>query len=112
MSYGIRRNILCADLTTDTVAEVIRNALQQDFGQQRHATKRIARAAEASERSAENWMSGKGIPGGIHLLRLMSQSPTLAAEVRRITAMEAEQDPDTERAISAAVQAYLKVRGG
>ena len=112
MSWVDSRNPLRSNLTNDTVAEVLRVALQQDFGQQRHAAKRIARAAGASERSAENWLAGREIPGGVNLLRLALCSPSLAAEVRRIITMEAEHDPDTERAISAAVQAYLQARGG
>lgn len=94
------------------VTMVVADALQRDFGLQRHAIKRIARATNSNERNAENWIRGRHAPDAVNLLRLMSMSPTLAGEVRRLTAMSLNHDPRFERAFNDAVRLFMQTRGG
>lgn len=98
-------------LDTGEFTMLVADALQRDYGSGRHAVKRIAAAANSNTRTAKNWLYAVNAPDGVHLLRLMADSPILAAEVRRLTAMSADLDPRFEQALSAAFQLW-QARGG
>lgn len=68
-------------------------AMRAHVGNDRHAAKRLSNILECSPRTAENFLLGRTAPSGIHLLRAMAIIPEFAAEVRRLTGMEAALDP-------------------
>jgi hypothetical protein len=79
---------------------IVRDSLRRAFGAERHAVKRLASVANSNERTAKNWLDGRATPGGLHLLRLMATVPGFQAEIRRLTGMAADCDPEIEREIS------------
>lgn len=111
MSSGQRHRLPTILLIDNAdLSMIVADALQRDFGKERHAVKRIARAANSNERSAENWYRGVNAPDAMNLLRLMAHSPVLAGEVRRLTALSQEHDPEFERAFNAAITLFMKTR--
>jgi len=96
-------------LDQDGYTLLVADALQKDFGQGRNAIKRIAAAANSNIKAAKNWYYGVNAPGGLHLLRLMAHSPTLASEARRLAAMESNMDPAFERAMHQAVSLFMRL---
>ncbi len=91
------------DLTT-TIAERLRD----HFGDDRHAVRKLAEAANTNERTAENWLLGKNAPGVLHFLKLMAAIPSLQAEVRRLCAMEADLDPELARDMQALITTFQR----
>lgn len=89
---------------------LVRDALQRAFGRERHAIKRLATVANSNERTAKNWLEGRATPGGLHMLRLMATVPEFQAEVRRLTGMQSDMDPEFERELHDLFRAYQKVR--
>lgn len=82
-------------MTERELVEAISEALIIDFGKFRSTHKEIARAAgAASEKTAENWTHGRGAPSLLYGLRLMAKSKTLAKEILRLCALEADSDPE------------------
>jgi hypothetical protein len=79
--------------------ERVRTALVLHFSRERNAHKRLAERADVNVGTAKNWLEGRSVPQGLHLLRLMATVPELQAEVRRLCAMEADCDPELEREI-------------
>jgi len=96
-------------LDTGDATMLVADALRADFGTSDHAVKRIARAANSNVRSAKNWLAGDNMPLGVHFLKLMAHSPTLRAEVRRLTAMEIEAHPDFQRYFNDAVRIFMSL---
>lgn len=86
------------------MAGIVSEALRKAYGREKSAAKTIARAANTNERTARNWLEGRALPNFMSTLRLMATTPELRSEVARITAMQAELDPEAERAVSALVQ--------
>jgi hypothetical protein len=64
-----------------TYPDLVGGFLRQRFGMLRGAEKRLARMAQCSPRTTENWLRGACAPGGEHLLNLMAECDELAAEV-------------------------------
>jgi hypothetical protein len=89
------------------VAQVIAAALAHDYGDFKFTDKLIAKDSGASPRTANNWRSEMNTPSLPYFLRLYARSPAVRAAVRKLTAMEADLDPDAERARSRLVQAQL-----
>jgi len=85
------------------LTRAISGALQSAFGDERDAAKRVAIIANTNDRTAENWLLGRNAPDVLHLLRLAAQIPELQAVVRQLAAMEADMDPELDRALSAVV---------
>ena len=112
MSYRETRQVFptAYALEASDVAAMVSRSLQQDFGQERHAVKKIAGGTGAGLKTAENWLGGRCAPDAANLLKLMAMSPVLAGEVRRLTAMEANLDPEFERAMSQAVNLFMRMR--
>ncbi|WP_414442315.1 hypothetical protein [Burkholderia sp. 22PA0106] len=49
-------------------------ALKQEFGDSRHAVKKLVRWTGASERTVQNWLGGVRGPSGHHLMSLAKHS--------------------------------------
>ena len=85
-------------------AQVVGDALQAHYGPLKSAAKRCANDAGASVQSAKNWLGGMCAPSAIYLKRLECKVPGLAAEMRRLQAMQSELNPDYQRDLSAFIQ--------
>lgn len=72
-------------------------AMRAHVGNDKHAAKRLGRILECSPRTAENYLLGRTSPAGIYFLRAYASIPEFTAEVRRLTGMQASQDPAFER---------------
>ncbi len=90
--------------------ERVRDALGTAFGRFRNPDKQLARAADCNVHTAKNWLAGKSSPQGLHLLRLLAAVLELQAEVRRLTGMIADGDPDVQRVINDLVTVELRRR--
>ena len=100
-----------ATLDQGDFVQVVRDALRRDYGRFSYPVKRIAQAANTNVRTATNWWRGVCAPGGLHLLKLMAHSTELAGEVRRLTSMDADLDPNFPRELETALKAYAKAKG-
>lgn len=99
-------------MTQGQYQETVSNVLRVAFGRQRHAVKQLARTAGTSASTAKNWLEGRSTPIGLHMLRLMATVPELQAEVRRLTAMEADLDPEFDREFHQLVASYTRMKAG
>lgn len=79
-------------------ARVVSQALQAHYGPLKASAKCVANDADASVDAAKNWLAGVCPPSSIFLARLEAKVPGLAAEMRRLRAMEAEHDPEFQKA--------------
>jgi hypothetical protein len=69
------RNLPASQLPTESeYMRLLREALRDELGGTRSATKTIMRWTGACDRTARNWMSGLGGPSGYHLLCLARES--------------------------------------
>ncbi len=71
-------------VTTEIYQDRIHDVLQREFGARRHAAKIVARLANVSPRTAENWMQRLCAPQGAALLNLMSNCEAVEAEMARL----------------------------
>lgn len=65
-------------------AAAVHLVLQREYAPLRHAAKILARKADVSPRTAENWLAGTCAPRGDELLRLMASCDALAAEINKL----------------------------
>jgi len=89
----------------DTISErefalIVSAALQAHYGPLKASAKHVANDAGASIATAKNWLAGLCPPSSVYLKRLEAKVPGLAAEMRRLTALEAEIDPDFQRELT------------
>lgn len=105
-----------ATMDSNDLTEALHGALRRAFDGADSPVKRIARAANSNERAAKDWWQGKNLPSAVHLLRLMATVPEFAGEVRRLTGMYADLDPEFERDFHMAMLTFGKLldrkRGG
>jgi hypothetical protein len=87
-------------ITERQFAQIVSDALQAHYGPMKGSAKCCANDAGASVATAKNWLSGLCPPSSVYLKRLESKVPGLAAEMRRLTAMEAEQSADFQQQLS------------
>lgn len=80
-------------------ARIVSNALQAHYGPLKASAKCVANDAGASVDAAKNWLSGLCPPSSVFLKRLERKVPGLAAEIRRLQAMEADFDPNFQQQI-------------
>lgn len=91
--------------------EISAEAMRRHVGNDRSGAKLIADRLECSPRTAENYLQAKTAPSGIHFLRALAVIPEFQAEVRRISQMQTDMDPELERATAALLQAYQRKQG-
>lgn len=63
------------------LADLLVGWMRDHYGAARHATKRLARDAGVSPRTAENWLGAMNAPRLTHLGRLMALYPALEERV-------------------------------
>lgn len=88
-----------------SAATFVADVLQSTFGPMKGTTKLVARAANANERSAENWLQRKVCPNVPSFLRLAMQTPELNAAVMWLM-QNGPAHPDAAKRISA-MESYL-----
>lgn len=88
------------------LAQVVSKALNEAYGEYSSPAKRVANDCGASVGSAKNWLAGVAPPSSVYLARLEAKVPALAAEMRRLRAMEADINPDFQREFVALMQRY------
>lgn len=98
-------------LTPEGLALKVKTCVRRHFGDERHAVKKLSNRAGCDERTARNWWEGRNAPAGHALINLALQVPELRAELRRLLDLEADLDPEMERATDALVRAWLRRRG-
>lgn len=64
-------NLIITRSYRDTVCDYLRGK----WSQRRNASEHLARAANATPRSAVNWLSGQAAPNGDTLISLMASDP-------------------------------------
>lgn len=67
-----------------TFTEAISGALKRRYGQVPCGRKVVARIADASHRTVENWFAGRNAPKGPELIRLMAANQELEADILRL----------------------------
>lgn len=97
-------------LTQRDAERAVARTLQSVFGYGRRAAKAIADAANCNEKTALGWVEERGAPGFVHTLRLIAAVPEFAAEIRRLTGLQADMDPGFERDLQRLMQTYDKWR--
>jgi len=103
---------LAVELDTQIVTMRFAAALRSAFGDTKAAAKNVARAANSNLRAAENWLAGRNAPDAVHMLRLMATVPEFAAEVRRLTGMQSDMDPEFSRDLSRLFEQWQRMRAG
>lgn len=99
-------------LGQNELAQAVGRALRSAFGSESAPIKRIANAANSNERAAKNWYEGRNCPDALYLLRLIATVPELQAEVRRLTGMVGDLDPEFERDFLRLMSTYQRKRDG
>jgi hypothetical protein len=64
-------------------ASTVHDVLNREYGPLRNAAKILARKADVSSRTAQNWLHGKCAPRGDELIRLMAECGALKDEIDR-----------------------------
>jgi hypothetical protein len=88
-------------------ARIVSDALWQHYGPMKSTAKRIANDCGASVGTARNWLDALCPPSSVYLKRLEAKVPRLAAEMRRLTALEADLNPDFQRELSELVRRHM-----
>ena len=76
-----------AVLTSTTYGEAVRAVLLREFGSLRHAAELIARLANTTPRTVENWLAGRCAPQGAALLNLCATCKAVDDEMERLKAL-------------------------
>jgi hypothetical protein len=72
-------------------AATVHDVLSREYGPLRNAAKILARKADVSCRTAQNWLHGKCAPRGDELIRLMAECSALKEEIdRQVEALRAK----------------------
>ncbi len=72
---------------TDLAAQ-IGQALQEELGASRRATKTVMRWAGVSDTTARAWLQGRASPSGVHLLALAAHSHLVMIVLLKLTGHE------------------------
>lgn len=93
----LRQRAPIDEISEREFARIVSDALQAHYGPMKASAKCCANDAGASVPTAKNWLTGLCPPSSVYLKRLEAKVPGLAAEMRRLTAMEAELHHDLQR---------------
>lgn len=72
-------------LSESALSTQIGEALREDLGASRRATKMIMRWTGVSDKAARSWLQGRASPSGIHLLALAARSEAVMSMLLRLT---------------------------
>lgn len=108
-----RENVTAALAYLDDYRGVVgsfADTLQRAFSGRASPIKELAAAANINVRTAENLMAGRSAPSALVMLKLIASVPEFAAEVRRLTGMHNDIDPEFERDFQKLMQTYAARR--
>lgn len=71
-------------ITAHDYASAVADALHRQFAGATAAIKRVASCSGSTPNAAKKWWAGENGPSGEHLIRLMSESDEVCAEVLRL----------------------------
>lgn len=104
---------LAFEITTDDWNKISADAMRAHVGNDKGAAKVLAEKIGCSPRTAENYLQARSAPQGVHHVRAIAAIPEFAAAERYVSGLEADLDPDAERArieLMRAAQAYVDAR--
>lgn len=87
-------------LSNTDVAKRLRTALQDTYGEERSAAKKVAEDSGQSPRAAENWLSGDNPMSLTAFLNAFHNNAKFQAHARKLLLMEREIDPDFQAALA------------
>ncbi len=67
-----------------TYADAVHRVIVAEYAPLKHAAKLLARDANATPRTAENWLAGTNAPSGENLINLMRRCAALRHEINRL----------------------------
>lgn len=101
---------LAFTITQHEYTQRVTSALRLAFVNERMPVKKLAEVAQSSLATAKNWWEQRNPPEGLYQLRLLATVPEYAAEVRKLSNMQANMDPEFERAANELFRAFQKAR--
>lgn len=102
---GNTKNMSLID--TFDVTEAVSDALKRAIGDDRNATKKLARIANTSQATARNWLEGKNAPGLAHFIRVCRAIPSLKGVALRLLEADDALDPEFAKKFNDVAQAWL-----
>lgn len=72
-------------LADSELAAQIGDALREELGTSRRATKTVMRWTGVSDTTARSWLQGRSSPSGLHLIALAAQSRSIMMVLLRLT---------------------------
>ncbi|HEV7340167.1 MAG TPA: hypothetical protein VGN68_00895 [Sphingopyxis sp.] len=72
-------------LSESEFAREIGEALREELGASRLATKTVMRWTGVSDKAARSWLQGRASPSGLHLIALAARSEPVMTTVLRLT---------------------------
>lgn len=96
------------ELTTAEWNEMSAEAFRDHMREEGLSVKELAGEIGCSDRTAENYVTGRTAPAGLHFLRALAVIPQFEARVRYVAAMVAECDPRAQSATNDLVRAAMK----
>jgi hypothetical protein len=88
----------------------VHTALDFIFGDRAHKAKLAAKAANSNPRAAKQWFARENGMSLAAFINMARQVPEFRAEARRLMEMEADSDPEFERAFAAFWRAWQESR--
>lgn len=105
------RSALAFQITQAEYIARTTGSLRLAYVNERMPIKKLADDAGSSVATAKNWWEQRNAPEGLYHLRLLATVPEYQAEVRRLTNMQADMDPEFERDLARLLQTYQQKRG-
>jgi transcriptional regulator with XRE-family HTH domain len=96
------------ELTTAEWNEMSAEAFREHMREEGLSVKELAGEIGCSDRTAENYVTGRTAPAGLHFLRALAVIPQFEARVRYVAALVAECDPRAQSATNDLVRAAMK----
>jgi transcriptional regulator with XRE-family HTH domain len=96
------------ELTTAEWNEMSAEAFREHMREEGLSVKELADEIGCSDRTAENYVTGRTAPAGLHFLRALAVIPQFETRVRYVAALVAECDPRAQSATNDLVRAAMK----
>ena len=98
----------CFEITANDWVRICQDALRAYMESESITEKELAQRIGCTDRTVENYTQGRCAPSGLNLLRCLATIPHLAAQADRLTGLEADLDPEAERARNDLIRAAWK----
>ncbi len=91
-------------------AELCSLVVRNHYANHASPIKQFARDQDINEHTARNIYEGRNAPSFHTLLKMVATIPELASEVRRLTGLLEDLDPEFDRALSRVMQEFDKMK--